>query len=977
MPMQATAMRLAVIFAASAPGAVSQCVRCYGTSDGQKICAGPNCHGPCGLDYPYSSWEECNQAVDNGTAECGKMKYSLCLYGCTDASGQSVTDQVCKQSMNDGILACPPQSGCSYTSDPWVMDTKEQCYKYDCASGKIPWNSQEPNPCKPHTSGPSPSPPSPSPPSTDKCAQADPEINELCEQKVSGDKFQDDEIPLDCVEKCSGKIHLSPVGYSACSSDSLCLQRCEGFLQGRVCKMTFTEAVALDDANWICRYTPYQQPQDAQWCYNSGLAETAPANTTRPRFEAYLGLDGMRMPFLAGQKSYTKDLTHQVSANKKVSLHYDVELGDAPIVPIDDLDAIVKVDCSANGWMKLRLDHESSMLRIAPLVRQQGAILVGGREWGCRVGSKGEIRSILHRVLRTVPRRSSILVQTELVSHLAIFKHANISFRAAVMPGGHISSQTWAGGKKLANQGSKPSTAVQQQHIKTQMGGWWSAVTSFVRSTWNAVTHVAAAVANVVEEIPQVVKGIATGDFEYKTSYDLTSFSWNYDPNTKGAKEANKDLGDGVTCNECYFDFDASANFDLIIESYALNRAAVWLEGDAQLLMEVATADDAEDEFNVGTLHWPKPGAAPMCTTIAGVPFCLDVTMIVDMGYSIAGQASARVSAAGHMKKGVFYDGKDIHRIDHGVLEVDDEQSKLIDASGSAYVSLNLFPKLVFTVDHIGGPKFGLKGGLEAVVAHEAESPCEDGGVYGALNLGLQFSLGASINVSLGPVKWQHVWDSLLSLTHKLPITSGCFKLNKGELLEAPPSHLAGAQPLQSSATFAGTMPANTGPPWCAGTTPLIVTYQVSEVGDPSTNCCTIGLGGSCPKVIRGQNMISSVPIGQQDANDAIVSYNPFAVGQESMVAEGSVFAPMTNDEFTKYQETSEDSDGRGLPAITYTVQISDDLSTLTLTPTNQGSCYGSATLYRTAKKAREAREAAHLVTNMTTRTSHDAALIV
>lgn len=190
---------------------------------------------------------------------------------------------------------------------------------------------------------------------------------------------------------------------------------------------------------------------------------------------------------------------------------------------------------------------------------------------------------------------------------------------------------------------------------------------------------------------------------------------------------------------------------------------------------------------------------------------------------------------------------------------------------------------------------------------------CGGPGIHGALNLGLQFSVGGFLSVKI-PVVGIEVWNksfpSLLSLSHSFPITSSCHALGNSSLLE-----IEGIQPV----VFSGTIPpVSRAAPWCAGSPPLLVSYQISNFDGAADDACDLG---------GVQTSRWSVPPQ---------SYNPFAYGQEGLATTGRTFAPMTQDSYIRYQETS--GEGKGLPAITYNVEVSSDLSSMHLKPVNTGS---------------------------------------
>ena len=233
---------------------------------------------------------------------------------------------------------------------------------------------------------------------------------------------------------------------------------------------------------------------------------------------------------------------------------------------------------------------------------------------------------------------------------------------------------------------------------------------------------------------------------------------------TKRASSFDKDLDDGVSCKKCHFNLDAGLHFELQIQSCSILEAAVWVEGDAQAVLDVeaSVAQSAvTDEFNLAHVTLKE-----VCITIASIPFCLDVNMAVDAGYNITvgdeGKVSARIAVEGSIKKGVLYKKSDdnVHRIDQGLLEPKDGHIASIEASAS--LDLNLFPKIVFAVDHLGGPTFGLRSVLEFVGDMSSSgADCPSPALFGSLSFGIQFSLGAMLHVNIpSVVDWKKEWPA-------------------------------------------------------------------------------------------------------------------------------------------------------------------------------------------------------------------------
>ena len=187
--------------------------------------------------------------------------------------------------------------------------------------------------------------------------------------------------------------------------------------------------------------------------------------------------------------------------------------------------------------------------------------------------------------------------------------------------------------------------------------------------------------------------------------------------------------------------------------------------------------------------------------SIAGIPFVLDTTVPISLGYDavleIGQDAPVRAMASidGSWKGGVAYSSKDstLHHIDERKFE----PSGKLSASATAGFQVHLFPQVVFLCDHLGGPTLGLKPSVDVVVGAAVGSetcPTDralEAGLFTQIHFGLQVALGAKIDIELAGVPvWKRSWPALLSHTFKWPLLSSCVSSDGRGGLAATPSLL-------------------------------------------------------------------------------------------------------------------------------------------------------------------------------------------
>ncbi|CAE7938312.1 unnamed protein product [Symbiodinium necroappetens] len=466
----------------------------------------------------------------------------------------------------------------------------------------------------------------------------------------------------------------------------------------------------------------------------------------------------------------------------------------------------------------------------------------------------------------------------------------------------------------------------------------------------------------MVEKAAAVVKGIATGSLSGDATDSIAGIAWNFDSSSGGASQTDLDLGNGFTCHNCFFDLGASVHLELNIQDYKVEHLVMYLEGDAKMQYDVSLQPQyfhASNDTVISTLKLDE-----VHFSIAGIPFVLDTTVPISLGYDavleIGQDASVRAMASidGSWKGGVAYSSKDstLHHIDERKFE----PSGKLSASATAGFQVHLFPQVVFLCDHLGGPTLGLKPSVDVVVGAAVGSetcPTDralQAGLFAQIHFGLQVALGAKIDIELAGVPvWKRSWPALLSHTFKWPLLSSCVSSDGRGGLAATPSLLpAGAQPLATGVAFTGTLMPDTSRGVCARYPAVPLTVQLTSEQDAHllSKQPKHGFGFPPQDVVftTAQNGKWAFPL-PGERND--VNYNAFGSLQldyqwsgdqlGSVVDRASCQAGSAQKAcYTFVYDSSPDLPQVGLPAFIWFADLSPDMSEITLQKPDAGSCY-------------------------------------
>jgi len=211
------------------------------------------------------------------------------------------------------------------------------------------------------------------------------------------------------------------------------------------------------------------------------------------------------------------------------------------------------------------------------------------------------------------------------------------------------------------------------------------------------------------------------------------------------------------------------------ITNYEVHQFGAWLQGDLNARLHASLvsvheqlhpSDHTQVISNV-PYQLPEISLPTFTFPVLAIPVTVHPILQNELGFDIgirqlnSPSIGLRANVDGALRLGVMYNG------DSGWGAINDKSwEHSLDFVGPAVqtsVSFTpyIMPKVVFVIEHIGGPSFGVKIGLEAQLTWDAMSstcpllprPAElpaavpTGGAFGKLDLTFQFSLGAELKI--------------------------------------------------------------------------------------------------------------------------------------------------------------------------------------------------------------------------------------
>ena len=243
-------------------------------------------------------------------------------------------------------------------------------------------------------------------------------------------------------------------------------------------------------------------------------------------------------------------------------------------------------------------------------------------------------------------------------------------------------------------------------------------------------------------------------------------------------------MGVGTWQTDVVFELDINTHVIERVRLYAEGQATVNVEGSGRLSGSFTDSGSK----SLGAYHVPY---SPKFVVL-GIPFIVDITIPVQVGYDLSVSASAELSASasayGKVKYGFlgsctststsdcdFHQYSD-YAYDHhaGFHEID------VDVNFN--LQFYLLPTIVLVIDHIGGPNMGVKTYLEQKVGvHNNYCTGKGYRAQAITNVGLEITAGASVNIGvMGYSFWDKSWGPWGIWSKKMPIWSGCFDSTTG-----------------------------------------------------------------------------------------------------------------------------------------------------------------------------------------------------
>jgi len=693
--------------------------------------------------------------------------------------------------------------------------------------------------------------------------------------------------------------------------------------------------------------------------------------------------DGQTRLFASTERAQHKAQWSDPLSNKQVLLEYDAV--HAPdVLLLNQLSSLVGIDCHADGRMLMWLNGTDPSLEALIAALRNKPLLSGGREWECGfsdqeadIGKDGQafnwtVKTIQRRVLSVGAVKLNgqhVVVQvfTKPAGFAEMFQSARLSFKTTMFPKAHHLHDLAQDPAHRAAFKSYLSHVNVDSEADAKLGWWpFSAITKVV-DDFKALGQ---KVADVVKTVVHVAVAIATGTVDYDHTEDLASLRWNYDASSSGHVERdNWVIDDSVTCVACFLDLEVGFHMDLHIRDFELVSVAAWIEG--QMTSQVNMNLDAEAQYNRANDTVLATVKVPDIDIVIGeIPMTISITIPVHAGYVFDLDATATVSAKGKMsgqvKYGFQYMPQDtsplggfpyIHfnSMDHEGLAVN------MSLDVSAQLDVYIMPVIDISIDHLGGPNIGIKGFVEPVIQFKSSSPCNRGsspwgpGSTYTINWGLQLTIGARLDVTLGPI---HVLDKSWGpdqIFHiKWPLSSGCLRLPTDALLRGPgalgliePHYLGDQLHFFDGVAYSGEVVVS-GASGCDQLLSIPVHFQImNSSSGPETQNYPVWTSHSPHNWNRtnpDSNISSSVNMGCVNQATYLAIYGKFELFQTPVGQQSIDYKNCTLDTIKQ---------GFTLMSLSGSYTLSPDLSTLTI---DTGSvCIGTVNLTR-GLQAREGK---------------------
>lgn len=508
------------------------------------------------------------------------------------------------------------------------------------------------------------------------------------------------------------------------------------------------------------------------------------------------GFKELVMPAHTDGLVFSQDFQHQHSEGVTF-LKYDVEAADnVHFVHLSSSDAAVAaIDCSElysqqdkqglwAGTMVLQMVSEEAA---AALVNAEWPVLLtGSQQWGCK-NHKGKLSHILHHALGPAsllpgPEKNTVKLQVRPAQYHEVFKHADIHFVTEKFEEDQFMGvySTDLPAQEWEEKTQQRNLLAGQKNRKKKVKGWFS---SFIKDAWNTAKSVGSYVQKAVNTVATVAKVIATGDYDANKVLYAKKWVFNVDSSTNKIVKGNLTIDSAVACNNCGLLAQFSIEFYLKIQSYSLYDVRTVAKGSFSAIagarMEWSAAWSKANVVDLYTVHMQ-----PITFAIGPIPVIVQVDIPIQAGYELDVEANAvleaSMSAHGSFQYGIGYTANaGLHLINENDF---DYSGGIYTVNGAAQASLTVYllPVVNIGVDFIGNVNIGIKPFLESTIGISTRwtDPCAKIGAALAVNLGLQVTAGAELDIKLGSTTLlQKELYAGTVFSVKKPIMAGCLSL--------------------------------------------------------------------------------------------------------------------------------------------------------------------------------------------------------
>eukprot|EP00962_Isochrysis_galbana_P058981 scaffold32314_cov112-Isochrysis_galbana.AAC.2 len=546
-------------------------------------------------------------------------------------------------------------------------------------------------------------------------------------------------------------------------------------------------------------------------------------------------VSALASPYLGFAGLHGRDAEHSFSWSEEdhhISMSYRAaHPPGVHILKLDEEDDVLGIHCIRDRiYLRLR-ENTTLTAALGP-----DSLITGSANTNCTEGhglGNGVLAPIMRAVVAvlgvTIEGGETIIsLRTEEATHLDFFSDLDLKFHTNILQdatrrevasrdgrkrppnteasgtthiddANHPTHARYLQSKETLARRENSSALFPAQPIVRGVVGWmWEKITQGAEDVKHMASEVIEVLDTALDFVSDVVNvvlecGDGACDFGPTTLLSKT-WSYNYDGqlgvNESWSTEAARsqetaktvvNIDAHVQCTNCFAVSAIAVVFELKIQAYNLQEMRLMAEGHAKVNVEVAFSTSVQlDGDNAADFGPIKLGDIKFF--VAGIPVVISTTIPIRLGYSLDVRGSVDMSVRGHLQGHVKYGmsykkdrakGDDFQVIAKQSFSSDGAVTEF-SASVNAHLEVYIMPVVKMRVHNLGGPDFGMKVFLAATLeVGNAIAACGTG-VQLASAIGLQMSIGASINLNLpGLDAWNADVNSLAVFSGKWPLPGG------------------------------------------------------------------------------------------------------------------------------------------------------------------------------------------------------------